>query len=88
MEIDAFVNILTNIAITVSGFIILALSATAQALTITYVLSSGVGALIIILVLRKEFGKIFSDFDRKLIPADNRGRDSSRSFGISRFLYA
>lgn len=67
MEIDAFVNILTNIAITVSGFIILALSATAQALTITYVLSSGVGALIIILVLRKEFGKIFSDFDRKLI---------------------
>lgn len=67
MELEALVTTATNVAITVAGFAILAYSATAQALTFSYVASAGAGALVAILILRREFAGIFRNFARELV---------------------
>lgn len=67
MELEALVMTATNIAITVFGFIILYLARTSEALAITYALSAGTGTLIGIIILRKEFGKIFKFFQKSLV---------------------
>ncbi|MEW6617660.1 MAG: flippase [Patescibacteria group bacterium] len=67
METEALVNIMMNITITLSGFFILSYFATAKAITLTYAASAGVGALLAIIFLRKEYFKIFSHYNHSLI---------------------
>ncbi len=67
MEIEAIVNVATNVAITLFGFFILSYIATAQAMTITYALSAGTGALFAIILLRNQYKKVFSHFDSSLL---------------------
>lgn len=67
MEWEAFVTLITNFAITISGFIILSLSATAKSLTFAYITSTGVGAILAIFILKSEYKKIFSHFDKNRI---------------------
>jgi len=67
MEFEALVNVLMNIAIAVIGAVVLYFSQTAKAITIAYVGSAGVGLLIAGFIIRKEFKKIISAFDKKLI---------------------
>ena len=67
METEAVVNILMNIIITLSGFFILSYIATAKAITLTYATSAGIGALLAVLFLRKEYVKIFSHYNRSLV---------------------
>ncbi|MCH7551975.1 oligosaccharide flippase family protein [Patescibacteria group bacterium] len=55
MEIEALITVITNISITVFGFIILYFSATAKAFTLSYVASAGIGTLAAIFILKKEF---------------------------------
>ncbi len=67
MEIEAFINTFTNLAITVAGFVILTLSHTAGALTVAYVASSGLGTLVVLIIVRKQVSQIFSKFERSLV---------------------
>ncbi|OGG40722.1 hypothetical protein A3A21_01885 [Candidatus Jorgensenbacteria bacterium RIFCSPLOWO2_01_FULL_45_25b] len=67
MELEALVSMFTNISITVFGFLILQRSATAYDLTVTYILSAGTGAIAAIILLRKEFHKVFSSFQKRLL---------------------
>jgi len=67
MEIEAFITIFMNVAITVTGFLVLSYVATAKAFTFAYVGSAGAGMLAAIIILRKEFSKIFSHFRKKLV---------------------
>ncbi|MEK7089705.1 MAG: flippase [Patescibacteria group bacterium] len=67
MELEALIIILTNITITVIGFIALFYSPTVKAFVLAYVGSAGIGTLISIIILRKEFAKIFSHFRMELV---------------------
>ncbi|MFA5098655.1 MAG: oligosaccharide flippase family protein [Candidatus Paceibacterota bacterium] len=67
MEFEALVNVLMNVAIAVIGAIVLYLSQTAEAITISYVGSAGVGFLVAAFIARDEFKKIISAFDKNLI---------------------
>lgn len=67
MELEAFTSILMNIAITGSGFIVLVYSTTAKSLMLSYVLSAGVGTLIVAIILRSEFKKILTHFRKDLV---------------------
>ncbi len=67
MELEALIIIFMNIMIAVSGFIILTYVISAKALTLSYVASTGLGALTAIIILRKEFLKVFVNFRKKLI---------------------
>ncbi|MEK7513203.1 MAG: flippase, partial [Patescibacteria group bacterium] len=67
MELEAFVNTAMNIVITAAGFTILAVSATTYSLTLSYALSAGVGALLAVVLLRKEYAGIMSNFRRALL---------------------
>jgi len=67
MEFEALVNVSMNIAIAVIGAIVLYHSQTAKAVTISYVGSAGIGLLIAGFIIQKEFKKIISAFDKKLI---------------------
>lgn len=67
MEWETLINMATNIAITVSGFIILAYAPTAKALLITYCASTAFGALIALLMIKKYLLQIFSAFQKNLI---------------------
>lgn len=67
MEIEALIIILTNIAVTAVGFIALFYSPTIKTFTLAYVGGAGVGMLISIIILRKEFAKIFSHFRIDLV---------------------
>lgn len=67
MELEAFITILTNVAITIAGFVILSFSVSAQALTFSYVASTATGALAAVIILRGEYRKIFSSFKRDLV---------------------
>lgn len=67
MELEAFANTVTNVAITAAGFIILSFSATAYSLTMVYALAGSVGALFAVFLLRKEFRGAFSNFRRSLL---------------------
>lgn len=67
MEVEAFVNTVTNIAITAAGFAILAVSATAYSLTLVYALAGGVGSLFAISLLWREFRGSISNFRWELL---------------------
>ncbi len=67
MELEALLTIVTNVTITVLGFVVLYYSATAEALTKTYVLSASAGTILGILILRKHFARVFSLFKRQLL---------------------
>lgn len=67
MELEALIIIFMNVMIAVSGFIILSYVVTAKALTLSYVASTGLGALAAAVILRKEFVRIFANFRKKLI---------------------
>ena len=66
MEIEAFVTILTNLAVTAFGFGVLYLFRTSFALAVSYVVSAGVGMCAAILILRKEFLQSIKNFERRL----------------------
>ncbi len=67
MELEALAIILTNASITILGFVALYLSRTSQAITFSYAIATGLGALVATLFLRKEFRRLIGDFERKLI---------------------
>ncbi|HDY73043.1 MAG TPA: flippase [Candidatus Jorgensenbacteria bacterium] len=67
MEIEALIIVITNIAITVFGFIILYFSATAKAFTLSYVASAGIGTIAAIFILKEEFMRVVSNFRKQLI---------------------
>jgi len=67
MELEALVNVSMNIAIAAIGAVILYISKTAEAVTISYVGSAGVGVLIAGFLVRGHLKKVFEDFDKKLI---------------------
>jgi len=66
MEVEAFIIILMNLAIAVTGFIVLSRVATPQAFALSYVASAGAGTLAAVVILRKEFAKVFSHFRKEL----------------------
>src|SRR3989338_9975188 len=55
MEIEALLTFVTNVSIALFGFIILKYFQTSKALTIAYALSTSIGSLMGIYILRKEF---------------------------------
>lgn len=67
MEIEALLTVITNVSITLFGFIILFSIQTSKALTITYALSTSTGALVGIYLLRKEFAGIIRNFHMYLV---------------------
>ncbi len=67
MELEALVTIATNVFITAFGFWVLSSHNTANALTMSYVLSAGAGAIIAFLILKKEFFGVFRSFDQSLL---------------------
>ena len=67
MEIEAIVNVLTNTAIVILGFIFLKLNPTSQSIAIAYALGAGFGFLAIVFSLRHYFRKLFSHFRKDLI---------------------
>ncbi len=67
MELEALSLILTNAAITILGFIALYFSATSKSLTFSYAVATLIGSLSAVIILRNDFKKIISYFDRNLI---------------------
>jgi O-antigen/teichoic acid export membrane protein len=67
MELEALLMVVTNVSITVIGFVILFFSATAKSLTIAYILSAGTGAILGIYILRKKFFQAAKYFKKKLV---------------------
>jgi len=66
MEIEAWVNIFTNLAITVFGFIFLYKFGSVASLTWGYALGSGLGLFAIIYILRDYFKGLFGNIDMSL----------------------
>ncbi|MBN2197986.1 flippase [Candidatus Wolfebacteria bacterium] len=67
MELEAFVNVLMNISIALIGIVILYYFSSAKAVTFSYIGSAGAGLFTAVFILREEFSKIISNFDRKLV---------------------
>lgn len=67
MQYEALLTTITNVAITVFGFIILAIWATPKALTLTYALSASTGTLVGIYLLREHFFGVFKNFKKNLV---------------------
>ncbi len=67
MEIEAGINIFTNFAIALLGFIFLMASRSSESLAIAYALGSGVGLVAIFFALRKNFSGLVHNFQRHLI---------------------
>ena len=67
MEFEAFTAVLTNVAITVLGFAALYFSVSLKAITLSYAIGTGIGALAAIIIIRSEFKKIISHFEKTLI---------------------
>ncbi len=66
MEIEAWVNIITNLSITVFGFMFLYSFGTVASLTWGYALGSGLGLLAIIYILRDYFRGLWGNIDLSL----------------------
>ena len=60
MEREAIITVLTNLVIVISGFIVFSFSASARTFMIAYAVSVALGAITAIIILRKEFYKIFN----------------------------
>lgn len=67
MELDAFIMFAKNIVMIIAGFTLLILSPNAQSLIISYIISSGFGAIVAAFFVRRQFLKIFRYFDLNLI---------------------
>lgn len=67
MEREALIIIVMNITIVIAGFIILNISPTSKSLLLSYIVSVGTSAILSILILKKQFSKIFQTFNKKII---------------------
>ncbi len=67
MQFETLLTFSTNIAIMLFGFIILFAAPTVTAFTLTYVLAAGVGTVLGIVLLRREFAKVIAAFNPALI---------------------
>jgi PST family polysaccharide transporter len=67
MEWDAAISLLTNAAITVLGFVFLAMNATAKSFTWAYALGTGIGAIAAFIVVFPYLKKSLSHFSAKLV---------------------
>lgn len=67
MEIEAFITVLMNVAITVAGFVALWVSASAYSVMFAYVASTGAGAVAAVVVLRNLYRQVVPQFERTLV---------------------
>lgn len=67
MEWEALTTLFMNATITGTGFLILSYSATASALTFSYIASAAVGMIAAALILHKEFSHLISHFRKALV---------------------
>lgn len=67
MELEAFIFIGMNIAITIFGFVILSFIKTSMAIMIAYVGSAGVAAISTAIILRRELFGVMKNFVMKLV---------------------
>lgn len=67
MELEALVVVTANLAVVIFGFLVLRLYPTPYALTTVYALSSAMGVLIAVLLLRPLVSRVFYNFDRSLV---------------------
>ena len=67
MEWDAAITLITNAAITIFGFVFLAMSATAKSFTTAYAIGTGVGAIAAFIVVFPYIKKSLSHFSAKLV---------------------
>jgi PST family polysaccharide transporter len=67
MEWDAAISLITNAAVTVLGFVFLAMSATAKSFTTAYAIGTGVGAVAAFVVVFPYLKKSISKFSAKLV---------------------
>ena len=67
MESEAGLFILTNVAIVVFGFVFLAISPTIKAFAYSYAIGTGLGMMATAWMLKKNIGRIFSDFNKKFV---------------------
>jgi len=68
MQIEAGINVFTNIAIVVLGFLALTISPTPRSLAFAYALGSGLGFTAIVIILRHYFKNLLTHFRASLIP--------------------
>lgn len=64
MQIEAEVSIFTNVAVVILGFIALLISPTPYSITIGYAIGTGMGLILIILILKKDLLKIIGGFSK------------------------
>ncbi|MEK7651055.1 MAG: oligosaccharide flippase family protein [Patescibacteria group bacterium] len=67
MELEALVTTVTNVAITIFGFIILNSMPTAKALATAYAISAGTGTILGIFILRDQFKNLINGFRKELL---------------------
>jgi len=67
MQIEAATKLITNTAIVAFGFLALYISTTSRSFTVGYTIGSGFGLAAILWILKNEFGKVFTHFNKKLI---------------------
>jgi O-antigen/teichoic acid export membrane protein len=67
MELEAYLNVATNVAIVVAGFTALALTPSAKSFAIAYAVGTGIGSVATFLVLRRDFRRLLADFSRRLV---------------------
>lgn len=67
MQIEALINIFTNLAIAVLGFILLSTSQTSMSLAIGYAVGSGLGLIAIFFALRLRFKTLIKNFNKSLV---------------------
>jgi len=68
MEIEALLTSITNLTITLFGFVILKTNPTAKSLAITYVLSASAGTLVGFFLLKREIAQLLNYFKKELVP--------------------
>ncbi len=67
MELEALISVFTNISITIFGFIALYISANAKSLTFSYAASTALGFLVSLIIARKYYSKVFTNFRKDLL---------------------
>lgn len=67
MEVEASINLLTNVAIVAISLAVLTFHPTARALFFSYIAGTVIGAVVGIFLLKEEFKKVTRGFDAKLI---------------------
>lgn len=67
MELEAFVNIITQAVIVIAGFTALIIIASPESLAAAYAIGGGVGLLVAVYILRRDVKNIFSSFDKSLL---------------------